>query len=340
MLSRHTARHPHDAPLRRIRLGRTLPALALGVSALALAVTTSVPATASPGGSAGEKTSSTSKSAASSEKTRTKEVKTAAGSKHLTAAAKKAGLEVGNATMGWRERGTERSVSASRSGLLRYGAAIERSSSSFTPDGVLGVDISSYQGKLKWSTWTKKDRDFAYIKATEGTSYKNPYFKTQYNGAEDAGVIRGAYHFANPAGKSGAKQARYFVKHGGDWSDDGKTLPGVLDIEYNPYGSTCYGVSKKKTVKWVSSFTREYKKLTGTAAVIYSTTDWWKQCTGNSSKFGDTNPLWIARYGSEDPGTLPKGWDEASFWQYSSNPIDQDVFPGKKKELKAFAKNS
>ncbi|HEY0239760.1 MAG TPA: GH25 family lysozyme [Friedmanniella sp.] len=328
MLIRRTARHPYVA------------ALALGLTALALAVPTTLPATASPGGPA---VGSSDHQAASTSRTSSAKVakKTAAGSQHLTAAAKRAGLEVGNATMGWRERGTERTL-PQESGLLRYGAAaVARSSTdSFTPDGVLGVDISSYQGNLKWSTWTKKDRDFAYIKATEGTSYQNKYFKTQYKAAGKAGVVRGAYHFANPAGKAGYKQARYFVEHGGGWTADGKTLPGVLDIEYNPYGSTCYGVSKKKTVKWVVSFTREYKKLTGRSAVIYTTTDWWKQCTGNSSKIADTNPLWIARYGSEKPGTLPKGWDEATFWQYTSNPIDQDVFPGKSKAFKKFAKKT
>jgi GH25 family lysozyme M1 (1,4-beta-N-acetylmuramidase) len=315
---------------RRSRLGRTLPALALGVTALALAVPATVPASAAPGGPA---TGSSEAAAPAQVK------KTASGAQHLTAAAREAGLEAGNATMGWRERGTERTqLRQQGGGLLRYGASSARSSTdSFTPKGVLGVDISSYQGKLKWSTWTKKDRDFAYIKATEGTSYKNPYFKTQYKGAAKAGMIRGAYHFANPAGKAGYKQARYFVKNGGGWSADGHTLPGVLDIEYNPYGSTCYGVSKKKTVAWVTSFTKEYKKLTGKAAVIYTTTDWWKQCTGNSSKFGTTNPLWVARYGSKKPGTLPKGWTTATFWQYSANPIDQDVFPAKAKVLKKLA---
>ncbi|GAA3568453.1 hypothetical protein GCM10022197_25850 [Microlunatus spumicola] len=314
---------------RRSRLGRTLPALALGVTALALAVPTTLPATASPGGPAAG-TGGT--AAAAPEK------KVAAGGQHLTADARAAGLEAGNATMGWRERGTERTqLRQQGGGLLRYGAASRSSTSSFTPEGVLGVDVSSYQGKLKWSTWTKKDKDFAYIKATEGSSYKNPYFKNQYGGAKKAGMIRGAYHFANPAGKAGYKQARYFVKNGGGWSADGKTLPGVLDIEYNPYGSTCYGVSKKKMVAWVSSFTKEYKKLTGKDAVIYTTTDWWKQCTGNSSKFGKTNPLWVARYGSKTPGTLPKGWKTATFWQYTSNPIDQDVFPSKLKRLKVLA---
>jgi GH25 family lysozyme M1 (1,4-beta-N-acetylmuramidase) len=332
MLPRRTARHPYAAPARRSRLGRTLPALALGLTALALAVPTTLPASAAPGGPAHDQAAP-----ASAPTTRTG---SSTRSKHLTAAAKQAGLEVGNATMGWRERGTERTVlRQQRSAQLRFGAAAAARSTtgSFTPDGVLGVDISSYQGKLKWSTWTKKDRDFAYIKATEGTSYKNPYFKTQYKGAAKAGMIRGAYHFANPAGAAGYKQARYFVKNGGGWSADGHTLPGVLDIEYNPYGSTCYGVSKKKTVAWVVSFTREYKKLTGKDAVIYTTTDWWKQCTGNSSKVAKTNPLWVARYGTKKPGTLPKGWKTATFWQYSSNPIDQDVFPARSKVLKKLA---
>lgn len=309
MRCRLTARRPQVAPPRRSRLGRRLPGLALGLTALALSVLTSLPAAAAPGGS------------------------------DLTAAAAEAGLEVGNATMGWRERGTERAVlREQRSGLLRYGNAAARSSStSFTPKGVLGVDVSSYQGKITWSRWTKKDKDFAYIKATEGTSYKNPYFKNQYRGAKKAGMIRGAYHFANPAGKAGYQQARYFVRNGGGWSADGRTLPGVLDIEYNPYGKTCYGVSKKKTVAWVTSFTREYKKLTGKEAVIYTTTDWWKQCTGSSSKFARTNPLWVARYGTTKPGPLPRGWKKATFWQYTSNPIDQDVYPGKLKALKTLA---
>ena len=41
--------------------------------------------------------------------------------------------------------------------------------------------------------------------------------------------------------------------------------------------------------------------------VIYTTTDWWKTCTGNSAAFASTNPLWIARYASSI-GTLPAGW--------------------------------
>ena len=72
------------------------------------------------------------------------------------------------------------------------------------------------------------------VKATEGTSYINPYFTQQYGGAHDVGLVRGAYHFGLPDRSTGAAQAQWFTANGGAWSADGQTLPGALDIEYNP----------------------------------------------------------------------------------------------------------
>ncbi|GAB2829040.1 lysozyme [Streptomyces daliensis] len=204
---------------------------------------------------------------------------------------------------------------------------------------VEGVDVSSHQGNVNWSSLWSSGVKWAYVKATEGTSYKNPYFTQQYNGSYNIGMIRGAYHFALPNNSSGASQANYFATNGGGWSKDGKTLPGVLDIEYNPYGATCYGLSQSAMVSWIRDFTTTYKARTGRDAVIYTTTNWWSQCTGNNSSFGSTNPLWIARYASS-PGTLPAGWGFYTFWQYtSSGPIvgDHNVFNGAYDRLKVLA---
>ncbi|KAG8846975.1 hypothetical protein FRB96_001725 [Tulasnella sp. 330] len=124
-----------------------------------------------------------------------------------------------------------------------------------------GIDVSSYQGASpSWS-----GSSFAYIKATEGTTYTNPDFASQYNGAYNAGLIRGSYHFAHPDSSTGAAQASYFVKNGGGWSADGKTLPGALDIEYNPSGAECYGLTAAAMVSWIQSFSSEYNSLTGRA---------------------------------------------------------------------------
>ncbi|MFF3744109.1 lysozyme [Streptomyces kronopolitis] len=204
---------------------------------------------------------------------------------------------------------------------------------------VEGVDVSSHNGSVSWSTLWSSGVRFAYVKATESTSYTNPSFAQQYNGSYGAGMIRGAYHFATPDTSSGAAQAAYFAGHGGGWSRDGRTLPGALDMEYNPYGSTCYGLSPAALVSWMKDWFATYKARTGRDAVLYTSTNWWKQCTGNSTAFGAVNPLWIPRYGSS-VGELPAGWDFHTLWQYtSSGPTvgDHNRFNGSADRLKALA---
>ena len=68
---------------------------------------------------------------------------------------------------------------------------------------------------MDWPSWYTEGRRFAYVKATEGTGYQNPYFSQQYGGSYDVGMIRGAYHFATPDTSTGAAQADYVATHGG-----------------------------------------------------------------------------------------------------------------------------
>jgi GH25 family lysozyme M1 (1,4-beta-N-acetylmuramidase) len=201
-----------------------------------------------------------------------------------------------------------------------------------------GIDISSYQGNVNWAS-VAPYIDFSYAKATEGTYYTNPDFYNQYEGPYYHGVIRGAYHFAIPNNSSGQAQANFFIKHGGGWSADGRTLPGALDIEYNPYGRECYGLTHAQMVAWVWNFVREYAYKEHAYPVIYTTTDWWSTCTGNNGGFGTSDPLWIARYAAS-AGLLPNGWGFYTFWQYAPGgrlPGDQDVFNGSYTRLKVLA---
>ena len=202
-----------------------------------------------------------------------------------------------------------------------------------------GLDVSAYQTNIDWASVAAKGASFAYVKATESDDYTSGQFSQQYNGAAAAGLVRGAYHFAIPSASSGSSQADWFVAHGGGWSDDGRTLPGALDIEYNPYGATCYGLSQSAMVSWITSFSTEYHARTGRYPVVYSTTDWWTSCTGNSAALAATDPLWIANYGgSATP--LPHGWSTYALWQTADSgtfPGDQDLFNGDAGGLKAFA---
>lgn len=202
-----------------------------------------------------------------------------------------------------------------------------------------GVDVSGWQGNVDWGALWNSGVKWAYVKATEGTYYQNEYFTQQYNGSYDIGMIRGSYHFATPDTTSGAVQAQYFVSHGGGWSRDGKTLPGMLDIEWNPYGASCYGLSQGAMVSWIQDFVGTYRALTGRDPMIYTATSWWTECTGNSAAFGSVNPLAIARYASE-VGTLPAGWGFYTIWQYTSTgPIvgDHNHFNGALDRVQAMA---
>ena len=221
--------------------------------------------------------------------------------------------------------------------------------------GVKGLDVSKWQADVNWQTQWKLGARFAYVKATEGNYYTSATFAAQYKGARQVGMIRGAYHFANPLASSGADQARIFVQNGGGWSADGYTLPPVLDFEANPYagqtidgfyqGNSCYDRSASQLTSWVRDFGNTMKALTGRLPVIYTNTNWWKQCVGDAAGFGDY-PLWTAYWpssASNYAGPLPSSWSAYSLWQYSeSGPFagDSNVWNGDYEGLRRFADNS
>ncbi|KAI0517697.1 glycoside hydrolase family 25 protein [Xylaria bambusicola] len=189
---------------------------------------------------------------------------------------------------------------------------------------VQGFDISHYQSSVNFAGAYNAGARFVIIKATEGTTYRDPKFSSHYTGATNAGLIRGGYHFAHLDVSSGATQANYFLAHGGGWSGDGITLPGMLDLE-----GSCV-LSPSATVAWIRDFSNTYHSKTGVYPLIYTNPSYWQTCTGNSNAFVNTNPLVLARY-SSSAGTPPGGWPYYTFWQYNdaySFGGDSEVFNG------------
>ncbi len=206
--------------------------------------------------------------------------------------------------------------------------------------GILGMDISGWQPNVDWNSMWANGARFAYIKSSEGTYYTSSHFSSQWSGATSVGMIRGAYHFATPNTTDGATQARFFVANGGNWAPDGRTLPPLLDIEYATDGSgTCWGLSTGAMSTWIADFVHTMKALTGIEPAIYSTTNWWNQCTGSNNTFG-AYPLFVARYGTSTPGALPASWLNWTMWQFADAGVfagDQDIFNGSYADLQAFA---
>ncbi|MGH8794046.1 MAG: GH25 family lysozyme [Stackebrandtia sp.] len=205
-----------------------------------------------------------------------------------------------------------------------------------------GIDVSHYQGGIDWGAVRGSGIEFAWIKATEGTSFIDDRFAANYTGAHAAGVIRGAYHFARPANSSGAAQANYFADHGGAWSADNLTLPGALDLE-----AGCHGLSQQAMRDWIADFYNTYKSRTSRDVVIYTTASWWSSCTGSWTGMGSLSPLWVAHWGASNP-SLPAGWGTWTSWQFTdsgsvggiSGGVDRNHFNGSRDRLLALANNT
>lgn len=225
---------------------------------------------------------------------------------------------------------------------LGQGVPNEKGLAAATPtNGILGMDVSSHQPVINWQNEWNKGARFSYNKVSEGTVYVNPLRQSQAQGARSVGMYQGGYHFALPSMTSGAAQANYFVDNGGGWTNDGKTLPGMLDVEWNPYpslGNMCFNMSQSQMRTWISDFVTTYKNRTGVNPEIYTAKSWWDTCVGNTTMFSHI-PLHVARYAST-VGELPLGWQRHAIWQYSDSDIfagDSNVFNGNAAQLRNFA---
>lgn len=93
---------------------------------------------------------------------------------------------------------------------------------------VQGVDVSWHQGAIDWRALAADGVQFAYIKATEGGDHVDPRFETNWQGAGDAELYRGAYHFFTLC-RPGAQQAANFIAVAPRVPG---ALPPALDLEH------------------------------------------------------------------------------------------------------------
>lgn len=172
-----------------------------------------------------------------------------------------------------------------------------------------GVDVSHHNGAIDWPKVAADGISFAFLKASEGQSYRDNTFTGHLKAARAVGVLVGAYHFVNATTEAAAKaEAANFANAisaagGAELLD----LPPVMDYENNPGN-----LSKPQINAVAIAFLTEVERLTGRRPMIY---------TGSSfaSNFGPLQspyPLWIARYSVVVPPDT-SAWSKWAFWQYS-----------------------
>src|SRR5262245_61032203 len=128
------------------------------------------------------------------------------------------------------------------------GASVLATAAGLADDGtsyqLQGIDISHWQGTINWTSVRSSGRKFAFCKATEGLTYTDPTFATNWAAMRSAGLLRGAYHFGRP-GVDAATQADRLYETVAPGSGD---LPLVLDLEATD------GVTPTQVRAWVVTF--------------------------------------------------------------------------------------
>jgi len=171
-------------------------------------------------------------------------------------------------------------------------------------------------------------------KATQGSTDVDPTYYYHRDGATQAGLLWGAYHFGTDS--DGVTQANNFLNVVGDTS---QTLL-ALDFESNPTGPSM-------SLEEARAFVTQIKAVTGRYPGFYSGHDI-KAALGSG-----IDPVlaecwfWLAQYGPTP--VVPQNWTTWTLWQYTDGALgpdpteipgvgrmDRDLFNGTADELYNF----
>lgn len=199
---------------------------------------------------------------------------------------------------------------------------------------LLGIDVSHYQGDVNWFSVKRSAVKFAYAKATEGSTSVDSHFRQNWARIQEAGLYRGAYHFARPGGDPEAQAVHFASVVGPLGFCD---LPPVLDLE------EADGHEGPYVLNWALAFMAKAEALFGRQLIVY-TGAFWRGPMGNPKHaFFRDRLLWLAAYVSRP--VVPASWDHWTFWQYSEGqhnapvdiagvaPCDQNRFAGTEADL-------
>jgi GH25 family lysozyme M1 (1,4-beta-N-acetylmuramidase) len=182
-----------------------------------------------------------------------------------------------------------------------------------------GIDVSHWQGTINWPSVAAAGKRFAYIKASESTTYVDPSYTTNRAAAGAAGLLVGAYHFAQPSATVGDAwaEADHFLAIA--TPAHGDLLP-VLDLEQTG------GLGSVPLTQWVQAYVARVLARTGVHTVIYCSPNFWKTYMGDTTWFAANgyDVLWIAHWtGAMSPSVPANGWNGKgwTFWQYTSDGV-------------------
>lgn len=225
----------------------------------------------------------------------------------------------------------------------------------YTHDRIYGIDISRHQhekGRKRYAINWKQLRitslgkrhqndgnsfpvSFLYIKATEGNTIRNRYYRSDYLQAIRTNIHVGAYHFFSLSSPAVA-QARYFLGNAGVRKED---LPPVLDVEPTEQRIKQIG-GDDELLKRIRTWLRIVEEHTGKRPILYVSQMFVNRHMRNADDIKQRYNIWIARYGQYRPDI------KLVYWQFCSDgrvegikgDVDINVFNGYQTQFDDFVR--
>lgn len=195
---------------------------------------------------------------------------------------------------------------------------------------VAGIDVSKHNGDIDFEQVAADDYQFVFIKASEGKTYRDDAFDRNYQGARDAGLMVGAYHFfrKNRTGEEQADNLLAAIK------DKPLDLPLVIDLEddWGNGATTSRETALKRVLEMIDILAGK-----GYDVMIYTNLDGYEKYY--KGMLGDRD-LWLCSFTSPDmlkdkPHRFQQFSHEGNVAGVKGD-VDLNVWRGSKKEWQRY----
>ena len=188
-----------------------------------------------------------------------------------------------------------------------------------------GIDVSDWQGYIDYNQVKSSGIDIVYIKSSQGSNIKDPYFELNYENAKANNLKVGFYHFLTATSVEEAEQEAIFFSS----TISGKQVDCKLALDYEQFN----GANIEQINQIATAFIQKVKELTKKQVIVYS--DLYNSQNTFNSEVANNSELWIAYYGDyRNLENINSSWQYFIGTQYTdtgrvngiSGNVDRDLF--------------
>lgn len=191
-----------------------------------------------------------------------------------------------------------------------------------------GIDVSHWNNKTQVQAEMKNGKVvFCFVKATDGKSYVDKTFKEYMDMCDKYGVLKGAYHYAQPLKNTPKQDADNFLKQVKPYI--GNILL-ALDWE---------GDALKAKASWAKEWLDYVYEQTGVKPLVYCSESTCPMFVKQGVDLYKADyGLWVAKWSGKPTLAGIKPWGFWAFHQYTNKPFDHDEFHSTRENLIEYMK--